>query len=214
MSEVSQLKARINQLESRLAALEPKLAPTPEPEKYREPEVRISTFVERGEFAMPDEKQSKRLLQIVQARYSALKLVGDVTERDLATELSQFRAGFWHLGHVHRRLDGLDSVGYPSYYVDIARNWLRQFGGRFGEDISIKTWLAAVVGHADIAFATQDAFTTPYGFAVGIVPIGTGGLRCHNAWKQLLAGEIRVREPLRIPVPTEKASPVRIYSGG
>jgi hypothetical protein len=98
--------------------------------------------------------------------------------------------------------------------VDIARGWLRQFGGRYGEDISIKTWLAAVLAHADIPVASQDAFTTPYGFAVGIIPVGAGGRPCTNAWKKLLDGSLRVPELQRIPVPGERPSPVRIYNTG
>jgi hypothetical protein len=66
MSE-AELKARIADPEAEVAALKPRPAPAP-PNKYQEPEVRISTFVEHGEFMMPDQKQSKRLLQIVQAR--------------------------------------------------------------------------------------------------------------------------------------------------
>lgn len=194
MSE-AELKARIAKLEARLAALEPK--PAPAPAKYQEPVATITTFVEHGEFVMPDERQSRQLLGIVQARYPALKLVGDITERDRETELQRFRAALFYLGHVDRRADGtLDTRAYPPWYCDEARIWLRAYGGKYGEDISVKTYLAAALGHGDIAIGSQDNFRNEYGFGIGIVPVGSGGRKCSNKWRTLLDGSARVREPV------------------
>jgi hypothetical protein len=184
MSEISNLKAQISALQDRLSALEPKPA-APPAAKYEEPGVKISTFVERGQFEMPTAGQARQLLSLVLARYPALRLVGDnITERDREVELDRFLAAFFYLGHVDRRAGGqLDVRGYPSWYCDVARDWLRSFGGRLGEDVSPKTYIAAALAHADIAIASQDDFRSGYGFGIAIVPIGSGGRKCNNAWK-------------------------------
>ena len=210
MSEISQLKARIAELESRLAALEPK--PAPAPPKFHEEGVRITSYVERGGFEMPTREQARQLLSLVQGRYSALRLVGDnITERDREIELDRFMAAFFYLGHTDRRADGtLDTRGYPSWYCDAARTWLRSYGGRYGEDVNPKTFIAAALAHADIAVSSASEFRDGYGFGVAIIPIGVGGRKCSNKWRALLDGSLRVREPEQLPCVGDKPSPVRI----
>jgi hypothetical protein len=215
MSEVSQLRTRVAELEARLAALEPKPAPPPALERYREPAVSIVNVVERGAFVMATDAQLKSLLKIVLAKFPHLALKGDViTVQDKEKYLDGFRGAFWRLGHMNRIDDQLDSSHMNGFWLDESRDWLRQYGGRFSADVSLKNWLAAIVAHGDVSYATPDAFATMQGLAFGLLAVGTGaGRRCTNAWKRLIAGEARVREPLRIPVPTEKASPVRITGG-
>ena len=194
--EIASLKAEIASLQARVAELEPAPKPEPAPLRYQEREVSITCVIERGAFVMPDEAQSRRLLAIVQARYFALKLRGDATDRDRETELRRFRAAFYHIGHMDRMVEELNAKAYPSWWSEGSEIWLQQFGGKFTSDLTTKTWLSALVAHGDVRFSTRDGFNTHYDFGVGLIALGTGGRKCTNAWKKLLDGSLRVRGPV------------------
>ena len=194
MSEVSQLKQRIGELETRLAALEP--APIKPAARYQEPVVSVSYPSAPGTFEMPSDAQLKHLLKIVLARFPHLMLKGDVTDRDKEIYFYGFRACFYRLGHMNR-IDGrLDATRSNGFWKGETEDWLRTHGGRFSSDVSLKNWIAAVVAHTDIRYATPDAFATMQGLGFGLIAIGEGvGRKPGNAWRKLVMGD-RIREPV------------------
>ena len=192
--EVADLRARVAELEARVAEFAP--APKPALPRYEEPAVRLSYPAAKGDFEMASDTQLKRLLKIVFARFPHLMLKGDVTDRDKYIYFDGFKACFYRLGFMNRIDNKLDTSRTNGFWKGETEDWLRTYGGRFSSDVSLKNWIAAVVGHTDIRYATPDAFATMQGLGFGLIAIGDGvGRKPGNAWRKLLMGD-RIREPV------------------
>jgi hypothetical protein len=196
-------------LEARVAEFAP--APKPALPRYEEPAVRISYPAAKGDFEMASDAQLKRLLKIVLARFPHLMLKGEITDRDKDKYFDGFRGAFFRLGHMNRIDDKLDTSHMNGFWRGECEDWLREYGRQFCSDVSLKNWVAAIVAHGDVSYATPDAFATMQGLGFGLLAVGDGaGRRPANKWRGLLDGTAPMREPERLPSVGDKPSPVRI----
>ncbi len=154
-------------------------------------------------FEAPTERQFKALMKTVQAAHAPTRKFADETE-DADREL-------WHafaaLGYLWRRA-APDTSRYFGSHVDDVNAVLKSRW--MARPVDGRAVMAAIIAHNDIPYRLGDR-RVGQPLEVGLDP--HSGIRCSNAWKDILAGR-----PLKAPLPprrmfqeTASPSPMRVY---
>ncbi len=202
ITKADETEARFARLEAENAALRAKVAaleaaapkPKPVPPKPREEEgVRIIELPpDCGQFTKPSEAELRQLMRVVLAKYPTLapdtRFARDIEERE-RDFFNQFRAAFIGLASI-TRTDAVDYKKFASFWIDEAEANARARGD--STTISLQPFIAAVVGHGDVAFTKFAESSDEKAFGLAI---GGGGCLATDRWHEVLAG--RVPEPVQ-----------------
>jgi hypothetical protein len=204
MSELSELRARVNQLEAAVAALRP--AP-PAPAKLHEG-ARIFYPPEQTEFVEPSVEQLHQLVALVSAKHPSLARRLDAS----AQTFDSIRQCMFALG-VMKRTTQVDYSKSAAIWIGYVEKILAEHH-RSAAHIHTAILTVAACCHNDIDIGFQwpdNGFHDFIGLGFALSPyLGTPTT---NGWRALLAGSAPLRSLVRPSTNTEPKSPVKIYGG-
>jgi hypothetical protein len=163
--------------------------------------------------AMPSEHQLKQLFTITTNKYTTLR---HAAGRSDVEHYDAYAASFLALQFI-KRIPAPDLTRSNGSWCGL----IEQFLASRGRSTSIHTsaFCAAVVASHDIAFTTQDKFSSLYGLGFALC-FGGASINSRpptDAWRRLLNGTELPREPEHVPGLTlrpDLTGPVRIGGVG
>ncbi|MEW6438012.1 MAG: hypothetical protein AB1508_12685 [Pseudomonadota bacterium] len=179
-AEVAALKAQNASLEKRLAALEPKAIAEGKP---LEPGTKVHTIPTGipDDFEMPTDQEFAKLEKAV------VKAFPHLIEREYEPETFSkgFKAAFVGLAAM-RRLDEPQSKWYPVAYKEECETRAKRAG--LFSDINWYAFIAAVVAHGDVCYATKMELGVPQYIELGLRKDDFGRPARGATWRNSLTG--------------------------
>ena len=204
--ELASLGKRCCALEKQVAALQAIKPSSPRSEAQRaaEPRVTITHLPDRNpSFVMPSDDESRRLHEIVVARYPQLA----TRSQQVDEAFDGFCRAFLRIGHLGR--DKLNDKYMLMSWVDDARLWLND-QQIVPSTVTGNDFIYAVLAHGDVDYVPLDRF--PHDCSAFGLRRDSTGRPATDGWRSVLATG-RLREPVPLPRPTVRRSPTEIAAG-